>query len=232
MALESFYPYSFGGSEKSVYQLSKYLIDSGYNVSIITPDNNGKKNFSMYENIKIYYFSSSLNFTKDYEYGLFETPNMNSFEQRLKEINPDIFHLHSFSPSLNSFHLRKCKELGISTVFTPRLANNFCINYGELVYKGKKPCNAKVTFLKCLSCNLTRFKKSKNQLKKNIIIITTLLFYLVNYFPKRYPLYYLRIWAKKKELIRASKYCDKVVAISPWVLKAFSLNNLAFWIAS
>ena len=61
-------------------------------------------------------------------------------EVLLSRIKPDIFHLHSLAPNIGVHHLKLVSKCGIKTFYTPRLANNFCINNGQLIRPDKKTC--------------------------------------------------------------------------------------------
>lgn len=224
MAIESFFPYSQGGTEKSVLQLAHFLINKGHKVSILTPDDNGKKNESAFENISIFYFSSPLVFSKEETYGLKSASNLVAFQNQLKTLSPDIFHLHSFSPALNSFHLEAVKKLGIKTIFTPRLANNFCINNGQLVKANSKACDAKVGTYTCLRCSLKK-NLIGGRIKRYIMPFLTEIAKNNHTLSAKISPYYLRAYAKKKELKRAAQNTDAVIAISDWVKKAFTVNG-------
>ncbi|MDF1547661.1 MAG: glycosyltransferase [Bacteroidales bacterium] len=224
MALESFFPYSNGGTENSVIQLARYLSEKGYKITILTPDDSGKRNINWIENINIRYFNSPLVFPKEETFGLKETSNLPSFKRMLEILQPDILHLQSFSPALNSYHIKAAKELGVKTIYTLRLANNFCINNGELVQKGKYVCNSRVLNIKCQSCNLIRYK-IKSPPEAYIFSFVAEFFSVLNYYPKKISTYYYRANAKKKELKRTAKYTDAVISISNWVTKAFQINN-------
>jgi glycosyltransferase involved in cell wall biosynthesis len=224
MALESFFPYSHGGTEKSVLQLSHFLLSKGHQVCVLTPDDDGKKNISSFEGISIHYFSSSLLFSKEQNYTIQPADNLDSFKAKLKKLSPDIFHLHSFSPALNSFHIEAAKSLGIKTFFTPRLANNFCINNGELVKNNIQACNAKVTTYKCLYCSLKR-NNHLNTLKRHLVTGILHLAKHKKFLTKRVSPYYLRAYAKHLELKRTARNTNSVIAISDWVRKAFHING-------
>ncbi len=223
IGLPSFFPFTKGGSEMSVLHIAKFLKNHGYTVTIVFPAIDQNISEYKYEGLLVSPVTSAPH-TKKELYGLDAPGNLNAFKKLLIDLKGNIFHLNTLSPLLNSNHLQVAKDLGYKTIFTPRLANNFCINNGSLYLMQNRECNAKVKVKRCLNCNLKSINY-KNRFHR-YIISNFLSFINSRVLYNWISPYYNIANAKKRELLLIRKYSDLNIAISPWVEQAFHQNGI------
>ena len=125
LATEYFYPNSKGGTEMYVYQLATELIKNGHECVIISLSNDVKE--AVYEGIPIFYIP----FIKGHLES--ENPeNLHTLISLLDNINPQIIHLHSLSPSLGVNHLVHLHLIGYTTFFT-KVSNSYFVKVNEVL---------------------------------------------------------------------------------------------------
>lgn len=150
LGIATYYPESTGGTEKYVHELAKYLTENQIEVVIITPST--KAGFSYhYEDYKVHTFEVPKEFTKDEAQGNVICRGYKNFEDLIKELQPNIFHLHSLSTSLNTYHLEIVKNLHIKTLFTAHIPGTICPK-GDFIMYDNKVCDGKLLPSKCGHC--------------------------------------------------------------------------------
>lgn len=164
LAVEEFYPRSKGGTELYVYNLAKGLKNEGYHLTIITiADTNSKY---VYDKIDVITMEKEHSPSRQQLQGIEPPSNLSYFESLIDELNPDIFHIHSLTTSLNLFHIELVKNKGIKVCFTAHQPGVTCLT-GTLLYKGKEVCDGIVRENRCVQCYLERYN---NQLFKKILL--------------------------------------------------------------
>ena len=222
-ALSSFYPDHRAGTETYVLNLSKELIKAGYQVSVITPAVGKTSSKYTYEGISVYTFSVPLKVSTRELNGLVKPSGLDEFRQLLKQLKPDIFHLHSLSRSMHAVHVKIADELGIKTFFTAHLGSIFCVK-GDLMLFGKEQCNGMVIKQRCLACFIhekKKFSATKSRLAA----------WFINRFIVKSPLIKkipaLNIVSNKINQLQLLKnHSDLNIAIAPWLESVFRLNGL------
>ncbi|MFN8256708.1 MAG: glycosyltransferase [Bacteroidales bacterium] len=222
-ALSSFYPDHRAGTETYVLNLSKELIKLGYRVSVIIPSVGRASSQYEYEGIRVYSFKVPLKTSPAEMNGLHEPSGLDEFKRLLQQIKPDIFHLHTLSRSMHAEHLKTAGSLGIKTVFTSHLSDNFCVR-GNLMRFGKIQCNGLVGRNKCLACYINQ-KKSYSPLISKISSFFLNLFFIKSPLISKYPAFRI-IDFKLEQISKLAEYSDHNIALGSWLEEIYKLNGL------
>ncbi|MGQ0580703.1 MAG: glycosyltransferase [Reyranella sp.] len=73
------------------------------------------------------------------------------FQQLLRQLEPDVFHLHSWTTGAGLSQLRHAAELGIPCVATLHVPAPLCIR-GTMMLEGKRPCDGRIEERRCAYC--------------------------------------------------------------------------------
>lgn len=223
-ALASFYPEHRAGTETYVLNLSIELKKLGYDVFILTPSVGKPSEFYMYQDIGVYTFSVPLKVSVKEMNGLEKPSGIDEFKKLLKEIKPDIFHLHSLSRSLHAEHLKIAAEMGIKTVFTAHLGGSFCVN-GDLQLFGKKQCEGHAKSQLCLACFINRSYKFND-------FVSKLLAFSINVGIVNSPLVKLlpahnHVKYKVTQIDLLKKYCSIHISLANWLKEVNEKNDIS-----
>lgn len=212
LASEYFYPVTKGGTEMYVYQLAKELIAHGYECAVLSMSD--EKTEDVYDGISIYYIP----FVRDTFQEREHPDNFNALNLCIENYKPDVFHLHTSTPSLGVNHLAKIAKLNIKTVFTAHLTNFTCLR-GDLMLYGKEVCDGTLNRTRCLDCYLSN-QGYRNTFQRALIIQLTKLPLLKNIYAP------LNVYDQKKESLEKFKYVvDKIVLVSNWQNVVMQRNN-------
>jgi glycosyltransferase involved in cell wall biosynthesis len=215
LAVEEFYPRSKGGTELYVYNLAKGLLRNGHKVLVIAVDETKKK--YMFENIEVYTIPNEKYPSRRQVQGLEAASNINIFKNIIDDFNPEIFHLHSITTSLNLFHVDLIKRKGVKVIFTAHQPGITCLT-GKLMYKGNSVCDGLVVEDKCIPCFLETYKSTI--VKKNIISLATKFHFLRNVYPAA------NFFNNKLNYIELlKKLVDEFIVVCDWQYKLFILNK-------
>ncbi len=220
-ALEGFFPDNIGGTENYVLNLAKELRKNGYKISIIKPTKQDKTYNYLYDDFQVFCFPIKKIPTKRELSGLDAPSGITEFTELLKQINPDILHLHSLGRALNTQHLKIANQLNIKTIFTSHLASTFCFK-ADFNYFGKQ-CDGHVKHKKCLECFVAT-KYPNLILKKMFVnVITNKLVHklLVKFIPALNVINY-----KQQELNYLKTIVSQNIAISQWKIEMFTNNGI------
>lgn len=194
-----------------VYQLAKELLKNGHECLIISVSNNAKE--AEYDGLKIKYIP----FIKG-EFQESENPNnLHDLISLLDTYNPDIFHLHTLSPSLGASHLMHLKNIGYKVLFTAHLPNFTCTR-GDLLQNGIEVCDGKVDYKKCMRCELNKLGVRNNLTSK---ILSSLSSYKT--IQRSFPA--LSGVTNKIKQIDIFKQIDTIITVSNWQRDVLLKNN-------
>lgn len=73
------------------------------------------------------------------------------FQQLVRRLEPDVFHLHSWTTGSGLDHLRQAAALGIPTVATLHVPSPLCMR-GTMLLEGKAPCDGRIDERRCACC--------------------------------------------------------------------------------
>jgi glycosyltransferase involved in cell wall biosynthesis len=219
-ALESFFPKHRAGTEVYVLNLCQYLVANDWKVAVLISDLYEKK--YVFEGIPVYSFIIPEKPDVKELNGIIEPHGIQGFLNKVLEINPSIVHFHSFGRAINSFHLKRVKELGFKTVFTAHLGGLFCVKGTYLLFNNEV-CNGEVQLNRCMACYLhdQSYPKIISKVASTLINISikTPIKHLL---PPTWNLFI----HKKSELNRLSIYADSIIALAPWIKKVFDQNGI------
>ncbi len=211
LATEYFYPTSKGGTEMYVYQLATELIRNGHECKVISLSNDVKE--AVYEGIQVFYIPFINGHLES------ENPeNLHALISLLDNINPQIIHVHSLSPSLGVNHLAHLHLIGYTTFFTAHLPNFTCTR-GDLLYMGKEICDGEIIYNRCMNCILNS-KGNKNKISNNLITAISKNKNVQNLFPT------LAVIQNKINSVEVfKKYIDEIIVVSNWQKEVLLLNK-------
>lgn len=147
LASEYFYPITKGGTEMYVFQLATELLEHGHDCAVLSLSNT--ETTGEYNGIKIFYIP----FITDTSQESDSPSNYNALLDCISNFKPDVFHLHTLTPSLGINHLEKLKSNSIFIVFTTHLTSFSCLR-GDLLLYGKEICDGKLERNRCMNCFL------------------------------------------------------------------------------
>jgi glycosyltransferase involved in cell wall biosynthesis len=163
----NYFPESVGGTEVYVRNLSKELLLQGNQVFISYvsgfSQNNGplikKKEYS-FEGVPVFVIQKN-NFklkTKDLYFNTDRYPEIyTTFKEYLKRVHPDVVHFHHFSPTDVIIQMQAVKDMGLPIILTYHTPMMTC-SHSDMLYLGKKPCDGKIDYKRCLICMQTKYR--------------------------------------------------------------------------
>jgi glycosyltransferase involved in cell wall biosynthesis len=150
-----------GGIEYYVSMLATGILKYGYKVLMISK---GLHLDGVTENIissnglsyKLYLLPNKV-YTKQEITQSVVSNSWNYIAKIIRDFNPHLLHVHTFTTFFNIRHIELCKEFVKNIIFTTHLPGNFCAK-GDMVYLSKKQCKGIIGF----QCNICLFSKSFN----------------------------------------------------------------------
>lgn len=218
--LEGFFPYQKAGTEVYVLQLAKYLLEKGYEVSVLISRSEEVSDY-VFEEIPVFTFKIPEKPIAEELNGLIPPRGIEAFLQKVSDIGPDLVHFHSLGRAINSYQIKAVKELGYKTVFTAHLGSNICIK-GDFKKFNEEICSGEVIPVTCLACQMHARGAGKNMARwaSKLIHLGTRLN------KKSLPSSFYQAMHRKNELQRVKKYSDVIIAISEWIEEAFDVNDI------
>lgn len=212
LATEYFYPVSLGGTEMYVYQLAKEIIKNGHDCLVISVSDKEKN--AQYENIQIKYISFENNLYNDTN----APSNLNYLLELIKDFKADVFHLHTYTPSIGKAHLLAIKNLGLKIFFTSHLPALTCLR-GDLMFHGKEVCDGKMEKSKCMNCYLST--SNYNSITK--YVFKTM--FILDLFKSRFKA--LQVFDIKLDTLSTlHKILNKLIVVSEWQKQILLLNGI------
>jgi glycosyltransferase involved in cell wall biosynthesis len=219
--LNSFFPEQKAGTEQYVLSLIQGLNQKSIDCAVLIPTNTQIENY-IYEGISVFTFPISANISRTERIGMPTRKSRLIFKETVSSFSPQIVHFQNFNRSIPSYYLKLVKRLGIKTLYTPHLAGSLCLR-SDFIQNSKSQCSTELEYQKCLNCysevNGINSKLFQFLTKVRFPKILTKGFALLYTEPFLFKL-------KKMELENIKKYADGVIAIAPWIQKAFSLNKV------
>lgn len=212
LATEYYYPISKGGTEMYIHQLAKQFVANGHDCMVISLSN--ELHTSEFDNIKIKYIPFEKNKYNDQEH----PSNLSELIKIVSDYSPDIFHLHTYTPSLGVIHLLKVKELGVRVFFTAHLPSFTCLR-GDLMRFGTEVCDGIMIQNKCMNCYL-HFTGISNELNRKFLLRVS----KIEIFRKAISrLNQFQI--KVDSLTTFKNNLEKIIVVSQWQKNIFILNG-------
>ncbi len=197
-----------------VYQLAKELIANGHECMVLSLSNTEER--SSFDGIPIVYIPFINSLSQEVE----NPNNYKDLYKIVKDYKPDVFHLHTYTPSLGVNHLKKLSEDSVVTVFTAHITSFSCIR-GDLMIYGKNICDGKLDQNRCMNC-LLESRGFHNSTFRNLIAEMSTLSATKSIFPA------LRIYDNKVNAIEIFKnIVNKVIVVSNWQSIVLEINGFA-----
>lgn len=195
-----------------VYQLAKEIIKNGHECLVVSISDNLKN--STFEDVPIEYIPFEKNTYDD-------TNNPNNLEALLEIVQrfkPDLFHLHTYTPTIGISHLKAIKSEGVKVYFTAHLPSLTCLR-GDLMFHGEKACDGIMEATKCMNCYISTSSY------KPIAKLAFKTFYSLSLFKSKFKALQL-FDIKLATLNSLRKILDKLVVVSEWQKEVLLKNGL------
>ncbi|MSP74810.1 MAG: glycosyltransferase [Rhodospirillaceae bacterium] len=131
-----YFPDPVGGTEVYVRDLAAALLERGIESSIVASTTDPARD----------YLSDGVPVRRYPAFG-----SRTQFQQLVGWLEPDVFHLHSWTTGAGLSHLRYAAELGIPCVATLHVPAPLCIR-GTMLLEGKTPCDGRIDEARCTYC--------------------------------------------------------------------------------
>ena len=160
----SYFPNKIGGTEGYVHNLSQELTKRGHKVFInyidVFCEENGpeiKTKEYAFEGLPVFVIEKNVFSLKTAElYFNYSESSQVSFTDYLKKIQPDIVHFHHLSPTDVTMQMQAAKKMRLPIIFTYHTPMMTCA-HTDMLYLGKKVCDGKLEYKKCLACAQTKY---------------------------------------------------------------------------
>jgi glycosyltransferase involved in cell wall biosynthesis len=148
----TFHPDPVGGTEVYVDTLARCQQDRGMDVAIVAPGPRA----AAYRRGDLSVFrvpvSNSVTDLRD-QYGLGDAVPAACFGEILHREQPDVVHLHAFTPAVSLLLLREAKRRGVPLVFSYHTPTVSC-QRGSLLHWGADVCDGTLDVTACTQCSL------------------------------------------------------------------------------
>ena len=131
-----YFPDPVGGTEVYVRDLAAALTGQGIESSILASTDGPGREY-LWEDIPVVRYPANA----DREH----------FQQLVRRLAPDLFHLHSWTTGAGLEHLRHARELGIPSVATLHVPGPLCIR-GTMLLDGRQACDGRIDDRRCARC--------------------------------------------------------------------------------
>jgi glycosyltransferase involved in cell wall biosynthesis len=146
-----YFPDSVGGTEVYVRALAREQKARGIEVEIAA----AASSEATYEHsgVVVRRFATAGKLSLTELYGQGDSIAAESFERLALAGNPDIIHLHSYTPAVSTRLIRKLKVAGAKLIFTFHTPTVSCVR-GDLLFFGQTVCSGEMRGYECSACNL------------------------------------------------------------------------------
>ncbi len=131
-----YFPDPVGGTEVYVRDLASALRERGVESSIAAAITGPESDY-LWQGVPVRRYPSDIERAR--------------FQQLVRRLEPDVFHLHSWTTGAGLTHLRHAADLGIPCVATLHVPAPLCIR-GTMLLEGKTPCDGRIDETRCAYC--------------------------------------------------------------------------------
>lgn len=155
-ALGWYFPESLGGTEVYVAGLSRRLSLGGHDVYVVAPDPSQKKERTYeHEGLSVYRYPIPEEPTRSECQGRVPVRGTEHFHAWLRELKPDLVHIHSFVTGLGIPEIQEAKSAGARVIVTNHLGSlGFLCQRGTMMRWGEQLCDGICSQVKCAACAL------------------------------------------------------------------------------
>jgi len=144
-----YFPQTVGGTEVYVHDLTTELSRRSIRNSIIAATDRDFERYD-WEGIPILRYPSNWADLREYA-STSQRAGLSKFQELILKIDPDIFHLHSWTTGAGLRHLVQVAQLGIPCVVTMHVPSALCLR-GTMLLKGEQPCDGRIDEKRCGQC--------------------------------------------------------------------------------
>jgi glycosyltransferase involved in cell wall biosynthesis len=139
-----YFPQNVGGSEVYVHDLTTALSRCAVKSTIVAATNRSFERYD-WEGTPVLRYPSHWAEVRENSSG------ESKFQELIREADPDIFHLHSWTAGAGLRHLSQVAELGIPCVLTMHVPSALCLR-GTMLLNGEGPCDGRIDEKRCGQC--------------------------------------------------------------------------------
>ncbi len=151
-----YFPESLGGTEVYVNALATRLCASGHEVSVAAPDpSSSEERHYEHDGVQVYRYPTPSHPTRAECQGICVVRGAEYFHHWLKNQQPDVVHVHTFTTGLGIFELRAAKSARARVLATTHLPSlGWICQRGTMMRWGESLCDGVCQAAKCSACEL------------------------------------------------------------------------------
>ena len=150
-----YFPNHAGGTEVYVSELSDRLRAAGHDVLIAAPEVGREERTYDYNGVPVYRYPIPQRATRDEAQGRVIVRGAERFHEWLRDVRPDVVHMHTYVTGMGLMELRAAKAIGARVIVTTHAASlGFTCVRGTMMRWGKTLCDGHVSPAKCVPCYL------------------------------------------------------------------------------
>ncbi len=153
-----YFPDSVGGTEVYLEGLCRRLREAGHQILIAAPTTDrSRAGVHVHDDTAVFRYTIAGPPTRDEAYHRVPVRGAGALYEWLGDERPDLIHLHSLTTGIGLPELREARRRGIRVVATCHLPGlGFMCRTGELMERGRQPCDGIVDTTRCAACTLTQ----------------------------------------------------------------------------
>ena len=144
-----YFPQTVGGTEVYVHDLTTELSRNSIRNSIVAATSRDFERCD-WEGIPVLRYPNNWADVREHS-PISPGADLSKFQELIRELDPDIFHLHSWTTGAGLRHLAQVAELGIPCVVTMHVPSALCLR-GTMLLKGQTPCDGRIDEKRCGQC--------------------------------------------------------------------------------
>ncbi len=209
-----YFPDPVGGTEVYVRDLAAALLEHGVESSIAASTTDPARDY-LWQGVPVRRYPADI--------------DRGEFQQLVRQLEPDVFHLHSWTTGAGLTHLRHTAELGIPCVATLHVPAPLCIR-GTMLLEGRKPCDGRIDETRCAYC----WALERGVPAPAAHLVSRLPTWTPPPWLARYPIRRLATLVSARSIAanqaarlrELSQLCERIVVPSEWVRSALRENGI------
>jgi len=222
-------PVTWGGTEVYVSGLVRELRGQGVTSNIVAPLGPQQPDGYRFEDSMVRTYSVNAVPTRAEQRGDKVHDGFSRFREILTELQPDVYHQHSWSRGLGLAHLRLARELGLRTVLTVHVPGVTCMR-GTMMRFGTEVCDGRIERFRCAAC----WSHSRGIPKPLALALAAVSSRTGSVAPDAMPQNRLTtalsaaamVERLRTDVAAMSDYADRIVAVCQWLHDTLLLNGV------